>query len=100
MRLLRVALAIAFVFALGAVGTAPAAAAPVWNLDIHHNETHFPPGETGQYWFDVNNVGDTGTSGPITLTVDLPAGLSLESVGADQDFLGVQNWSCLGTVTV
>jgi hypothetical protein len=100
MKLLRVALAIASFFALGVVGTAPAAAAPVWNLDIHHNETHFPPGETGQYWFDVNNVGDTGTSGPITLTVDLPAGLSLESIGEDQDFLGIQSWSCGGTVTV
>jgi hypothetical protein len=102
MTLRGIALPIALVplLALSWIGAAPAAAAPVWNLDIHHNETHFPPGKSGQYWFDVNNVGSTGTSGPITLTVDLPAGLSLEAVGADQDFLGVQNWSCLGTVTV
>lgn len=93
-------LALASLAALGSVGTAQAAAAPVWNLDIHHNETHFPPGGTGQYWFDIANVGDAGTSGPITLTVHLPAGLSLQSVGADQDFLGVQNWSCIGTTTV
>ncbi len=57
-----------------------ASAAPVWNLDIHHNQTNFAPGGTGQLWFDVNNVGTTASSGPSRLTVNLPKGLTRKTV--------------------
>ena len=48
---------------LGLLGVASASAAPVWKLELHHNETHFPPGGEGQFWFETANVGDTATSG-------------------------------------
>ncbi|HSR95033.1 MAG TPA: hypothetical protein VLK56_09230, partial [Solirubrobacterales bacterium] len=85
--------------ALGSIGVAPAAATPVWNLDIHHNETNFAPGATPEYWFDVDNVGDAASSGPLTLTVELPAGLSRNSVHSDQIVTGGGKviWSCPGS---
>ncbi len=82
---------------LGLLGAASASAAPVWNLDLHHNETHFPPGGEGQYWFDINNVGDTDTSGPVTLTVNLPAGITRKGALAFADVSHSQvHWSCPG----
>jgi hypothetical protein len=50
MSLRRIALltALACLGAIGTVGAAPATAAPVWHLDIHHNPTYFPPGETAE----------------------------------------------------
>ncbi|HET8861901.1 MAG TPA: hypothetical protein VFM94_01455 [Solirubrobacterales bacterium] len=66
--------------ALGAAGVAPAAGAPAWNLDVHHNQTVFEPGTNAQYWIDLDNVGDAETSGPITVTVNLPAGLTRKAV--------------------
>lgn len=36
--------AILTAFAISALSAAPAAAAPVWNLDVHHAETNFAPG--------------------------------------------------------
>jgi hypothetical protein len=82
---------------LGAFGAAPASAAPVWNLDIHHNETNFPPDGTAQLWFDVNNVGATDSSGPITLTVTLPKGLTRNKVAKEQNDLVYFEWSCPGS---
>ena len=88
--------------ALSFAGAAPAAAAPIWNLDIHHYQTHFAPGPKagvahGLYAFDVNNVGGTSSSGPVSLKVELPPGLSLYyAVEYNGDF-GVWptvNWSC------
>ncbi len=101
MILRRVALLIALSI-LG--GTANAqAAAPLFNLDIHHNQTNFAPGGTGEYWLEVNNVGDADTTGPITLTLNLPTGLSRSSVrlaiadnGAFLNY-GAANWSCPGS---
>jgi hypothetical protein len=82
---------------LGMIGAAPAAAAPVWNLDVHHNETNFPPGGTAEYWLEVSNVGDTDTSGPITLTINLPSGLTREQVYNEFDFQGPGAvWNCPG----
>ena len=82
---------------LGLLGAASAsAAAPIWNFDIHHNETNFPPGGTAEYWFDVNNVGDAATSGPLTLKVNLPNGLTRAAVRDNGLFAGFLNWSCPG----
>jgi hypothetical protein len=76
---------------------ASASATPVWNLDMHHNQTNFPSGGTAQYWFDVDNVGDTATSGQITLTVKLPAGITRNSTNLSFDFGAMVNWSCPGS---
>jgi hypothetical protein len=86
---------------LGALGASAASAAPVWNLEIHHNQTNFPGGETGEYWLEVANVGDTDSSGPVTVTLKLPSGLSREYVEQVGDFHGPPspiNWSCPGSV--
>jgi hypothetical protein len=81
---------------LGTVGVAPAAATPIWNLDIHHNETNFPPGGNAEYRFDVDNVGDTASSGTTTLSVDLPAGLTRDSVRFEIGGAPVA-WNCPGS---
>ena len=67
------------------LGASPASAATVWNLDIHHHETHFPPGGEGQYWFDVNNVGDSASAGLTTLTINLPPGITRRAVLNNND---------------
>jgi hypothetical protein len=84
--------------ALGLVGAAPAAASPVWNLDIHHNETNFPPGGSAEYSFDIQNIGDTASSGPVTLTLELPAGLTRKSVRTELGTFDLvdASWSCPG----
>jgi hypothetical protein len=83
---------------LGAVGAAPAAAAPVWNLELHHNPTNFSPGTSGQYWLDLDNVGTSASSGPVSFTVELPVGITSEAVIVGEEFmLGPQlKWSCTG----
>ncbi len=87
------------VFSVLSVGVASAAADPLWNLDIHHDETNFPPGGTAEYAFDVINAGDADTSGPVTLKIYLPAGLSRHSFRNDQGtFNGGENqWDCPGS---
>jgi hypothetical protein len=83
--------------ALGLLGATGASAAPIWNLDVHHNQTHFPPGGEGQYWFEAGNVGDVTTSGKIKLTLELPAGITRKAV---VPFLATSghpiNWKCPG----
>jgi hypothetical protein len=101
MKLRRLALltSLTAVGALGAVAVAPAAASPVWKLDIHHNETNFPPGGTAEYSFDVANIGDTDSSGTVTLALHLPAGLSRDSVRLEFGTAdgGDTKWSCPGS---
>jgi hypothetical protein len=79
------------------LGAASAQAAePIWNLDIHHNQTNFPPGGTGQYWFDINNVGSSDTEGTITLTVKLPPGITRDSVLNSGFGTPEVSWKCPG----
>jgi hypothetical protein len=97
----RSALIIILVLAALASGpTASAVAGPVLNLDLHHSPTNFPSGGRGEYWIDVSNLGDEATSGPITLTVNLPSGLTRKSVTVgDAGPFGAYNlpWSCPGS---
>ena len=81
--------------ALGVAGAGTAAAAPVLNLEIHHNETNFPPGGEAEYWFDVMNVGSTATSGPMTLSITLPEGLTRKFARVNADSVGI-GWNCPG----
>jgi len=76
---------------------ATAAAAPIWHIDLHHNETNFPPGGTAQYWVELNNLGDTASSGPITVTVKLPKGITRDAAltNAFDGPLNLQ-WKCPG----
>lgn len=65
--------------AVGALGTSSAAAAPAWNLELHHGPTKFAPGEINELWFTITNVGDDWVSEPAKLTVELPTGLTFLS---------------------
>ncbi len=103
-RRLLVVLGVLVVGAVGSIGAAPAfAAGPVWNLEMHHDQTNFPPGGKAQYRLDLNNVGAGPSSGPISLTVHLPAGLTLSRVIVGEEFARsapVLTWSCTGATTV
>jgi hypothetical protein len=86
---------------LASIGASSATATPMWTLDIHHNATNFSSGGTAEYWLDINNIGDTATSGPITVTFNLPSGLSRSSVRQSFDTVGFQEpklekWNCPG----
>jgi hypothetical protein len=65
-----------------------------------------PPPALGahpQYWIDVANVGPSASSGPTSLTVELPAGMTLARALTESfEFLPLVEipWSCAGTTTV
>jgi hypothetical protein len=82
---------------LGALFTPSAFAAPTWDLGIHHNPTHFEPGSVGNYWLDITNTGATASSGPITVTLRLPAGITRRTVRQNNDPFGIGQWSCPGS---
>jgi hypothetical protein len=99
-RRLTLALGCVFIGLLACSAGAGAATGPVWNLDIHHDQTNFTPGSTAELTFDIRNIGDTATASPVTLTVDLPAGLTRESVLLDSGVTLVsaeKNWECPGS---
>jgi uncharacterized repeat protein (TIGR01451 family) len=74
--------------------THAATVAPLWQIDMHHNETNFVPGGDAQYWVDVKNIGDVATTGPITVTIQLPAGMTLKHFGDQNTFTKSNYWSC------
>ncbi|HEY1689059.1 MAG TPA: hypothetical protein VGF95_09380 [Solirubrobacteraceae bacterium] len=88
--------------AFAALGAAPALAAsgPSLELEMHHAPTNIAPGDKGQLWLNLNNVGSGPTTGRLELTVDLPTGMT--SIGAIEDvsfdFYGHESlgWSCAG----
>ncbi len=82
MKLLVVTIAIAT--ASVALATSDAFAAPLWNLDIHHQQTNFPPGGTAELSFDVRNIGTSASTGTTKLQVELPAGITFVSDRLDE----------------
>ena len=86
------------VLCLCGFSSAAAFAGPVWKLEMHHNQTHFPPGGEGEYWLEVANVGDVETSGTTTLTIELPEGVTRKAVVPLQVTLdGFHvSWKCPG----
>jgi hypothetical protein len=88
---------LAFCFGLATFAAAPAAAAPVWSIDIHHNETNFAAGADPQYWVEVTNVGDSDTSGTVTVKIFLPGGLTRRLVRLETLQGGEIFWSCPGS---
>jgi hypothetical protein len=79
--------------ALSLAGAATASAAPLWKLTMHHNPTNFPPSGTGQIWLVAHNVGNTNATGPITMSLTLPPGLTRKSVSTQGFF---PEWECPG----
>ncbi len=51
---------------------------------------------SAEYWFDVSNVGDAASSGLVTLTINLPTGITRNSV-AQEIQGGSATWSCPGS---
>jgi hypothetical protein len=52
-----------------------------------------------EYWIDLTNVGPDPTSGPITLTVNLPAGITRRYVDLHSNEVPAElAWSCPGSV--
>ena len=49
--------------------------APAWKLSAIQVPTNFIPGAEAEYFFVATDVGSAPTAGPITLEVELPAGL-------------------------
>ncbi|HWO83743.1 MAG TPA: hypothetical protein VNM38_08140 [Solirubrobacterales bacterium] len=77
----------------GQVGVAQAASA--WSLAVHHAPTNFPPGGTGEYWFDVENTGGEDSVGSTVVRIHLPNDLSRISAGSPAD--ATVPWTCPGT---
>jgi uncharacterized repeat protein (TIGR01451 family) len=81
---------------------AAAAAAPEFSLAITHSSiatpggpiAGFKSGEPGYYMLTITNTGDAPTSGPITLTDTLPAGMTLTATTPGAFF------SCTGDGTL
>jgi hypothetical protein len=93
--------AVACVTAFLLINAAVASANVVWRLDSLSNST-VAPGGTLDYNLQVTNIGTTATDGgvtPITLTVNLPTGLSFVGQSSPPPS-GNQDWSCGGTTTV
>src|SRR4051794_6829913 len=78
---------------------ASAAEAPAWRFDITSIPTNMEPGRAHEfggvpeYFLLATNVGTAPTTGPITITDTLPAGLTLKAVhgfgnGGTGDSLG------------
>jgi hypothetical protein len=82
-RKLSLAAAIAAIACLLLATAAAAAPRPSWSIQSVAVPSHFPPGGSGETFYEViaTDDGGAGTSGaPITLTDALPAGLTVERV--------------------
>lgn len=62
--------------ALLAAAPAEAAPAPAWQLSINPLPANFAPGEESEYQLLATNTGATTTSGPLSLSLDLPEGIA------------------------
>ncbi len=82
----------------GSAMAATAAAAPELKLDVHHSPTNFSPGGSGEYWFDIANLGDESTSGPVTLSIKLPKGMTRVSASSNFSYGFTGAWSCPGNI--
>ena len=93
----------AVMLACGFVASAWASAGGAgWELWAHSAPTYLPPGGKGTIVLDVFNVGEEASSGPVTVTDTLPAGVTATDAGG---LLSVPNplaiidhgqWSCAG----
>ncbi len=93
-------IALPFALSICSLGAAPASATPLWNLTMHHAPTDFHSGAVAEYWFALENVGPSPTSGTTTLTVQLPSGITRDKVIVQQTN-NVESpdltWSCPGS---
>jgi hypothetical protein len=94
-------MALALLAAMGLMATVGASAAlarsPWWNLSSTSRPASLAPGGEGTVVVTALNIGDRETSGDMTLSDDLPAGVSAQSVELYVSPLGSNDLSGLGT---
>jgi hypothetical protein len=85
--------------------SASALAQPGWMMTGHSSPTAMPPGGSSTIVLDVMNVGDSASSGQITVTDTLPEGVTAEEAGTlgsigfgEQPGLPINqgDWQCTG----
>jgi hypothetical protein len=88
-----------FALALCLAALAPASASASTDLvfAIHHAPSNFIQGQEAEFWFDIHNVGDSASSGPITVKVALSKGITRKAVRVNVDNVETMGWSCPGT---
>jgi hypothetical protein len=78
---------------------------PGWMLTGHSYPTALPPGGSGVIVLDVMNVGAAASTGMVTVTDTLPAGVTAEEAGALQNLgafeegeirISNEDWQCAG----
>ena len=93
---------------LVALSATPAAAAPSWSLELDNEQDSLPRSDERMvYQAKAQNSGDTPSSGPVTLTVELPGGEDTSVFNFKAGFPGpaeretnvphpasVNGWSC------
>jgi uncharacterized repeat protein (TIGR01451 family) len=86
---------------LASVARAEETAAPGWRLTARSYPTNLPPGGHGILRIDVYNIGAAPSSGTVTVTDTLPAGVTAtEAGGSEFDKVVHERWSCKGTTVV
>lgn len=78
---LAIMVALVLVLAFGASSALAAGAAPGWELTARTYPTYIAPSSTGTIGIDVFNVGAEASTGTITVTDTLPAGLTAIDAG-------------------
>jgi hypothetical protein len=92
-------LVVALIGALGiGEAAASASAGPGWEVAAHSLPTNMTPGGTGLIVLHVFNVGAADSTGPLTVTDVLPAGVTATYAGG---FIrSPQPWDCTGSTVV
>jgi hypothetical protein len=62
------------------VSAAQAATGPYWDAKVLWGDTNLPPGGEGELQLQVRNVGDEGSEEALTVTDELPAGVTATNV--------------------
>ncbi len=88
-----------------AVGAVPAAASPAWKVHTYWADTHLQPGDTGLFRIQLRNVGATPSAGAVTVTNQLPPGVTRISprgndVQKGRNEMVSPEWTCAGSTTV
>jgi hypothetical protein len=70
------------------VATPAPAETPRWQVNVTPVPTHLPPGGEGQIAVLVWNLGGEGEGAPVTVTDNLPAGVTATSIHSETEFAG------------
>ncbi len=99
-----IALAVLATALLGA-NVAGAAAAPAWSVSTVWGPANLAPGQTGMFKVQVRNTGDSNSTGTVTVTTQLPPGVtriapSILDQSHRRNELSNSDWSCAGSSLV